>query len=62
MIVRMRDLRGLPKAHLHLHLEGAMRPATLHELADRAGLEVPPIRGFGNFSAFWGCTRPRAAS
>src|SRR4029079_12960364 len=50
----MRDLRGLPKAHLHIHFEGAMRPETLHELAGAAGLEVPPIRGFGNFSAFSG--------
>ncbi len=50
----MRDLRDLPKAHLHIHLEGAMRPETLHEVAAEAGLEVPPIRGFGNFSAFSG--------
>jgi adenosine deaminase len=50
----MRDLRSLPKAHLHLHLEGAMRPATLHELASDAGIDVPPIRGFGTFAAFSG--------
>jgi adenosine deaminase len=31
-----------------------MRPATLHELAQTAGLEVPPIRGFGSFAAFSG--------
>ncbi|HEY6424161.1 MAG TPA: hypothetical protein VIY28_13115 [Pseudonocardiaceae bacterium] len=30
----MRDIRALPKAHLHLHLTGSMRPATLHEFAD----------------------------
>jgi adenosine deaminase len=47
-----RDLRALPKGHLHLHLEGAMRPSTLAELADRAGVPVPEIRGFGSFSAF----------
>jgi adenosine deaminase len=38
----MRDLTTLPKANLHLHLTGAMRPATLVELAVRAGLAVPP--------------------
>lgn len=48
----MRPLATLPKAHLHLHLEGGMRPTTLAELADRAGLEVPPIRGYGSFTAF----------
>jgi adenosine deaminase len=47
-----RDLRALPKGHLHLHLEGSMRPATLSELADEAGIPVPEIRGYGSFSAF----------
>jgi adenosine deaminase len=47
-----RDLRALPKGHLHLHLEGSMRPATLQELADEAGIPVPEIRGYGSFSAF----------
>ncbi|GAB1510020.1 adenosine deaminase [Actinophytocola sp. KF-1] len=37
-----RDPRGLPKAQLHLHLTGAMRPATLVELAGRHGVTVPP--------------------
>jgi adenosine deaminase len=37
-----RDLSALPKAHLHLHLTGAMRPATLAELAARRRLAVPP--------------------
>src|SRR3712207_1127741 len=31
--VRVRDLARLPKAHLHLHFAGAMRPSTLRELA-----------------------------
>jgi adenosine deaminase len=47
-----RDLRTLPKGHLHVHLEGAMRPATLAELATDAGIPVPEIRGYGSFSAF----------
>jgi adenosine deaminase len=47
-----RDLAALPKADLHLHLEGSMRPSTLAELADKAGIPVPEIRGFGTFTAF----------
>jgi adenosine deaminase len=48
----MRDLRELPKAHLHLHLDGAMRPHTLRELAGVAGLDVPEITTYGSFAAF----------
>lgn len=47
-----RDLATLPKAHLHVHLEGAMRAATLAALADRYGVVVPPIGEFGSFAAF----------
>ena len=47
-----RDLGALPKGHLHVHLEGAMRPSTLSELAERAGIPVPEIRGYGSFTAF----------
>jgi adenosine deaminase len=50
-VQRQRDLMALPKAHLHLQLEGAMRPATLLELADRYG--VPALlEGDGSFSKF----------
>ncbi len=38
----VRDLSKLPKAHLHLHLAGAMRPATLVELARDQGRRLPP--------------------
>jgi adenosine deaminase len=53
----MRELAPLPKAHLHLHLEGAMRPATLAELAGHYGMAVPEISGFGSFTAFVGMYR-----
>ncbi|MCW2754072.1 MAG: adenosine deaminase [Marmoricola sp.] len=36
-----RDLRTLPKAHLHLHFTGSMRHQTLLELAERDGLTLP---------------------
>jgi adenosine deaminase len=36
------DLLALPKANLHLHLTGSMRPATLAEFAERDGLTIPP--------------------
>ena len=36
-----RPLARLPKAHLHLHLTGAMRHATLIELAGRHGIRLP---------------------
>ena len=34
-------LASLPKAHLHLHLTGGMRHATLVELAERSGVHLP---------------------
>lgn len=37
-----RSLVALPKAHLHLHFTGSMRVATLHDLAQRHGLRLPP--------------------
>jgi adenosine deaminase len=39
--VPRRDLRTLPKAHLHLHFTGSLRHDTLLELADRDGVRLP---------------------
>ena len=36
------DLPALPKAHLHLHLTGAMRHSTMVELARTHGVSLPP--------------------
>jgi adenosine deaminase len=36
------DLSALPKAHLHLHLTGAMRHSTMVELAGRHRISLPP--------------------
>src|SRR5215469_1499594 len=35
------DLAELPKAHLHLHLTGAMRHSTMVELAQTHGVSLP---------------------
>ena len=50
-----RDLRVLPKAHLHVHLEGAMRRDTLNRLAARYGVTIsPPRHRYGTFADFAG--------
>lgn len=37
----MTDYRAWPKAELHFHLDGALRPATVEELVASEGLDVP---------------------
>src|SRR5947208_2779032 len=44
------DLAALPKAEVHIHLEGTIRPATLDELCRRRGLTVR--RQFSDLNAF----------
>jgi adenosine deaminase len=44
------DLPALPKCELHVHIEGAVRPATLEEFASRAGVSVP--RTFTDLNSF----------
>ncbi len=46
-LLNPRDVRGLPKAHLHLHFTGSMRPATLLELADKHGVRLPEALSSG---------------
>jgi adenosine deaminase len=56
-------LERLPKAELHLHLEGAVQPATLAELARRHGVAMPVedaqalyrFRDFGGFIEAFKC-------
>ncbi|HMT49146.1 adenosine deaminase [uncultured Dietzia sp.] len=43
---------GLPKAHLHVHLEAAMRESTLREFCAEDRIEVPPLVEYADFTAF----------
>lgn len=53
--VKQRDLQCLPKANLHIHLEGAMRPDTLTALCKKHAIDRPEDtrwRRFANFDHF----------
>ena len=48
-------IAGLPKAELHLHIEGSLEPEMLFDLAQRNGVSIPfgsveEIRQAYNFS------------
>lgn len=49
-----RFAQALPKAELHVHLEGAIRPETLLKLAERHGIELPAhdLAGMRDFYRF----------
>lgn len=50
---RVRDLLRLPKADLHVHLEGAIRPATLAQLGAAHGVPVPPAGRVTDSASFF---------
>ncbi|MEU6254319.1 adenosine deaminase [Streptomyces sp. NPDC047043] len=52
-----RTLANLPKADLHLHLEGAMRPGTLADLASTYAEPKPQVGCYRSFDAFQHCYR-----
>lgn len=41
------DIRTLPKVSLHDHLDGSLRPATIIELAEAEGIELPVLDAEG---------------
>ncbi|MFN3339364.1 MAG: adenosine deaminase [Dietzia sp.] len=43
---------ALPKAHLHVHLEAAMREETMRQWCAEDGVEVPPLVEFPDFTRF----------
>jgi adenosine deaminase len=47
-----RDVRALPKANLHLHLEGSARPETVRELGEAAGLDPRDFTVFDGWDGF----------
>ena len=41
MRLTLETIRRLPKAELHCHLDGSLRPRTVLELAKEQGVELP---------------------
>ena len=51
-VMGLHDLARLPKAHLHLHFDGALRRETFEELAVAAGCPAPMPTSYGSFADF----------
>jgi len=51
-VSEVRNLALLPKAHLHVHLEAAVRPEVARALAAECGVSIPPLSYTGDFSGF----------
>jgi adenosine deaminase len=49
----VRDLLSLPKANLHVHLEDAIRPQTLKEIAASHGLQAPAGTSITDSASFF---------
>ncbi|MEU6191006.1 adenosine deaminase [Nocardia sp. NPDC047038] len=56
-VKRSTRLTRLPKAHLHVHLEGAARAATIAEFANRHHRPPPAVAAFSNLPGFVDCFR-----
>ena len=44
MRLTLETIRRLPKAELHCHLDGSLRPRTVLELAQEQGVELPTTK------------------
>jgi adenosine deaminase len=49
-VMPVRDLRLLPKAHLHTHLESTVRPGTIRELGGEPPVQARPFSRFSEFA------------
>jgi adenosine deaminase len=54
-----RDLRALPKAHLHLHIEGSTPVTALKRISKKYGIPIPNTHTYSNFTEF--CERSMAS-